>query len=77
VQAIRAAAPASVTDVILTVVARAMARHVRMHGQSLDQRFVRIVCPCSLRRNDYGESLGNQISFLPVAVPLDTSLAIP
>jgi diacylglycerol O-acyltransferase len=71
VQAIRAAAATSVNDVILTVLARAVARYVKLHRQSVDHRFVRVVCPYSLRRNDQGESLGNQISFLPVALPLD------
>jgi diacylglycerol O-acyltransferase / wax synthase len=71
VQAIRAASGASVNDVILTVVAQAVARYVKLHGQSVEHRFVRMVCPYSLRRNDRGESLGNQISFLPVALPLD------
>ena len=71
VQVIRAAARTSVNDVILTVVAQAVARYVKLHGQSVEHRFVRMVCPYSLRRNDRGESLGNQISFLPVALPLD------
>jgi diacylglycerol O-acyltransferase len=71
VQAIRAAAGTTINDVILTVVTRAVARYVRLHGQSVDHRFVRMVCPYSLRRGDHGESLGNQISFLPVALPLD------
>jgi diacylglycerol O-acyltransferase / wax synthase len=71
VQAIRQVAGASVNDVILTVLTRAVARYVRLHRQKLEHRFVRVVCPYSLRRNDQGESLGNQISFLPVALPLD------
>jgi diacylglycerol O-acyltransferase len=41
-----------------------------MHGQAVAHRFIRMVCPYSLRRDD-GDSLGNQISFLPVALPLD------
>jgi len=71
VQSIRAVAGASVNDVFLTVVARAVARYVKLHGQRVEHRFVRMVCPYSLRRHDHGESLGNQISFLPVALPLD------
>jgi diacylglycerol O-acyltransferase len=71
VQAIRAVAGTTVNDVILTVVTQAIARYVRLHGQAVDHRFVRIVCPLSLRRDDQRESLGNQISFLPVALPLD------
>ena len=33
-------------------------------------RFVRFVCPVSLRESAKKESLGNQISFLPVALPM-------
>ena len=71
VQAIRAVVGASVNDVILTVLARSVARYARLHGERIEHRFVRVVCPYSLRRNDQGQSLGNQISFLPVALPLD------
>jgi diacylglycerol O-acyltransferase / wax synthase len=71
VQAIRKLSGATINDVILTVVTRAIARYVELHGQRVEQRFVRLVCPFSLRRDDQRESLGNQISFLPVALPLD------
>jgi len=71
VQAIREAAGGTINDVVVTVMTRALAHYVRLHGQDVDHRFVRMVCPFSLRRNDKGESLGNQISFLPVALPLD------
>jgi len=71
VQAIRKAVGTTINDVILTVVTRAIARYVELHGQGTAHRFVRMVCPFSLRRDDERESLGNQISFLPVALPLD------
>jgi len=71
VHAIRQAAGTTINDVILTVVTRAIARYVQMHGQPVKHRFVRLVCPFSMRRDDQRESLGNQISFLPVALPLD------
>lgn len=71
VQAIRAAAGTTINDVFLTVSARAIARYVKYHGQSVDHRFVRVVCPSSLRRDGSGDTLGNQISFIPVALPMD------
>ncbi|HLK50019.1 MAG TPA: wax ester/triacylglycerol synthase family O-acyltransferase [Bryobacteraceae bacterium] len=71
VQAIRERAGTTINDVILTVVTRAVARYVELHGEEVAHRFVRMVCPYSLRRGDRGETLGNQISFLPVALPLD------
>ena len=70
VQAIRAAVGGSVNDVILTVLTRAVARYVELHGQTVANRLMRVVCPVNLRQ-DNGESLGNQISFLPVALPMD------
>jgi len=71
VQAIRKAVGTTVNDVILTVVTRALSRYVKRHGQSVENRFVRVVCPFSLRRDEQQDSLGNQISFIPVALPLD------
>ncbi len=71
VQAVREVAGATVNDVVLTVLTRALARYVKMHGQTTVNRLVRYVCPVSLRKGDTGESLGNQISFLPVALPMD------
>lgn len=71
VQAIRAAAGGKVNDVLLTVVTRAVASYAKLHGQSVDKRFLRVVCPVSIRREDQGESLGNRITFLPVVLPMD------
>lgn len=71
VQAIRDSAGGTVNDVILTILARALARYVKLHGQSVVGRFVRIICPVNLRQSDQANGLGNQISFLPVALPMD------
>jgi diacylglycerol O-acyltransferase / wax synthase len=69
-QAIRAAGGGTVNDVILTAVTRGIARYVKLHGETVARRFVRVVCPVSLRRGDDGGQLGNRITFLPVALPL-------
>jgi len=71
VQAIRDSAGGTVNDVILAVLTRALARYVKLHGQSVVDRFVRIICPVNLRQSDQANGLGNQISFLPVALPMD------
>ena len=71
VQAIRRAAGGTVNDVILTVLTRALARYVKLHRQSVVNRFARIVCPVNLRRGNQQEGVGNQVSFLPVALPMD------
>jgi len=72
VQTIRDSVGGTINDVILAVVARALAHYVKLHGQSVVNRFARIVCPVSLRSPNEHNGLGNQISFLPVALPLDS-----
>jgi len=69
--AIRNTAGATINDVILSVLTRALARYVKLHGQTVTNRYVRIVCPVNLRRGEQNGDLGNQISFMPVALPLD------
>ena len=71
VQAIRAALGGKVNDCILSVVVRAIARYIRLHGEKVNGRFLRVVCPVNLRGGEQGESLGNRITFLPVVLPLD------
>ncbi|MGD0775251.1 MAG: wax ester/triacylglycerol synthase family O-acyltransferase [Candidatus Solibacter sp.] len=71
VQAIRAALGGKVNDVLLSVVVRAVARYIRLHGEKVNGRFLRVVCPVNLRGDENGESLGNRITFLPVVLPLD------
>jgi len=71
--AIRDIAGATINDVILSVLTRALARYVKLHGQTVVNRYVRIVCPVNLRRDEPSGILGNQISFMPVALPLDVS----
>jgi diacylglycerol O-acyltransferase len=72
VQEVREAAGGTVNDIILAVLTRALARYAKLHGESVTNRFVRIVCPVNLRSADQNGGLGNQISFLPVALPMDT-----
>ena len=71
VQAVREAAGGTVNDIILAILTRALARYAKLHGESVTNRFVRIVCPVNLRPADQNGGLGNQISFLPVALPMD------
>jgi len=71
VQGVRETAGGTVNDVVLSVLTSALARYVKLHGQTIANRLVRIVCPVNLRRGNQDEDLGNQISFLPVALPMD------
>ena len=70
-QAVRKAVGGTLNDIVLAVLTRALARYVKLHGESVVNRFVRIVCPVSLRQGNQDEGLGNRISFLPVALPMD------
>ena len=74
VQRIREAAGGTINDVYLAIVTRALAHYVKLHGESVVNRLVRIVCPVNLRVPDEQTrgGLGNQISFLPIALPLDS-----
>ena len=45
--------------------------YIRLHGEKVKGRFLRVVCPVNLRGDEQGESLGNRITFLPVVLPLD------
>ena len=71
VKAIREAVGGTLNDVVLTVLTRALARYVKLHGQTTVDRFVRIVCPVSLRHGREIGDLGNLLSFMPVALPMD------
>jgi diacylglycerol O-acyltransferase len=70
VDAIRAVGGGTINDVVLTLLTRSLARYVKLHRQSVVNRFVRIVCPVSLRHGEQNGDLGNQLSFMPVALPL-------
>ena len=76
VKAIRTAIGGTVNDVVLTVVTRAVANYTRLHGESVEERLMRVVCPVSVRKDETGESLGNQISFMPVTLPMDAPDAV-
>lgn len=70
VNAVRERLGGTVNEVILTVVTQAVSRYTKLHGQEVEDRFVRIVCPVNIRGEDQQASLGNQITFLPVVLPL-------
>ena len=70
IQAIRQRLGGTVNEVVLTVVTQAVARYAKLHGQNVKDRFVRIVCPVNVRAEGEQGSLGNQITFLPVVLPM-------
>jgi WS/DGAT/MGAT family acyltransferase len=70
-RAIRAALKGTVNDVVLTVLAGAVARYVEQHGQQVAGRNLRLMVPVSLRREEHRGSLGNLISLMPLEISLD------
>jgi len=70
-RAIRTACGVTVNDVVLGVVAGAVARYVELHGQTVKNRFFRAMVPVNLRDpDDPPGAVGNRISLLPVVLPL-------
>ena len=70
-RAIRAALKGTINDVVLTVLAGAVARYVELHGQQVAGRNLRVMVPVSLRREEQRGTLGNLVSLLPLEIPLD------
>src|SRR5271166_253062 len=61
----------TVNDVVLTTVTLAFGRYAEQRGVKLKGRSLRIVIPVNVRGNGDATELGNQLSFVPVPVPLD------
>ena len=61
----------TVNDVVLTTVTLAFGRYAEQRGVKLKGRSLRIVIPVNVRGNGDAAELGNQLSFVPVPVPLD------
>ena len=70
-RAIRAALKGTVNDVVLTVLAGAVARYAELHGQEVAGRSLRVMVPVSLRREEQRGTLGNLVSLMPLEIPLD------
>ena len=70
IKQVKEALGATVNDVALTVVAAAVQRYSELRGADLAGRSLRIMMPVNVRPNGDG-GLGNNISLVPVTVPLD------
>jgi diacylglycerol O-acyltransferase len=70
-RAIRAALGGTINDVILTAVTGAVSRYVTAHREPVKGRFVRLMVPVNLRSDDPRSAVGNDISMLPLSIPLD------
>ena len=71
VSAIRKACGGTLNDVVLAAVTAAIRSYTEGHGQSVKNRLLRFMVPVNQRRAGETNGLGNQVSALPVNVPLD------
>jgi WS/DGAT/MGAT family acyltransferase len=70
-RAIRTACGCTVNDVVLTVVAGAVAKYTMLHGQTVKNRFFRPMVPVNVRpQEDAIGAFGNLISLMLVTLPL-------
>lgn len=70
-RAIRRALGVSVNDVVVTVLAGAVGRYCEQLNEDIDGRTMRLMIPVNARKESQQGQLGNQVSVLPVRVPLD------
>ena len=71
IKALKQTCECSVNDVALTLVTMAIRRYAQLHGDEIKGRLLRIMVPVNLREEDGRGKLGNQISIMPVTIPLD------
>jgi diacylglycerol O-acyltransferase / wax synthase len=71
VDAIRGPRGAKVNDVLMMILTDAVRRYARLHRHSVKNRLLRLMVPVNLRPEGPQQNLGNQISLIPVNIPLD------
>ena len=69
-RAIRTACGGTVNDVVLTVLTGAVMRYLKLHKESMQNRYFRVMVPVNLRQAGDRGTLGNCVSILPVTLPL-------
>ena len=70
IRQIRQAAGGTVNDVVLTVLGGGMAKYLEMHGQTTQNRTIRVLTPVNVRKDDEVGALGNRVSMLLIEVPV-------
>lgn len=66
---VRRALGGTINDIVLTVVSESAARYLEEHNQQSNNRYFRLMCPVSVRREDEGGSLGNRVSAMYPVLP--------
>ncbi len=72
-RAIRAALGGTVNDVVLAALGGAVGKYLEHHGQDPQGRMMRVMVPVNARPAGAAGDLGNQVSVLPVGVPIGLS----
>ncbi|HET9696600.1 MAG TPA: wax ester/triacylglycerol synthase family O-acyltransferase [Terriglobales bacterium] len=73
IRAMKRACGATVNDVVLALLTMTVARYSELKSVNTSERLARVVVPVNVRANGSEPGLGNQITFLPVSVPLGLS----
>ncbi len=69
IREIRRALGGTINDVVLTVVTEAVARYLADHEEQTEDKFLRIMCPVSVRTEDEAGALGNRVSAIFPMLP--------
>ena len=70
-RALKRQGSATTNDVVLTLLTLAIQRYARLHRVPIRRRTLRVVVPVSVRGKGHTAELGNRITFVPLAAPLD------
>jgi WS/DGAT/MGAT family acyltransferase len=68
-RAVRSAFGGTMNDVVLAVVSESAARYLKAHGETVDNQYLRLMCPVSVRREDERGELGNRVSGMYPLLP--------
>ena len=71
IKAIRESLGGTVNDVVLSIITATVRRYTERHGVDVRGRELRMIVPVNVRGDGDLRELGNQISFLPINIPLD------
>jgi WS/DGAT/MGAT family acyltransferase len=70
IAAVRQACDATVNEVVLTVLSAALQHYAELHNVKVKGRKLRLVVPVNVRAETQSNIAGNQITFLPVDIPM-------
>lgn len=59
----------TINDIVLVVVSEAVSRYLKAQGESVDNAFMRIMCPVNVRTESQDGALGNQVSAIFPRLP--------